>query len=154
MAKRSLDTGLQFTIQKCATQSNLNAFICTHTTGCNKDSICSSQMRKRERERKRVKQGTMSNYLPKLSPHSVDDINCNTVIPNRKRPIAFIFTSLISHTTIYYTREHRFFPHAFLWLLNLLSRYLLRAFEAGSSLNICLSFYQFLFSSGFFESFD
>lgn len=37
-------------------------------------------------------------HLPKLSPHSVDDINCSSnIIPNWKRPTAFIFTICISH---------------------------------------------------------
>lgn len=47
--------------------------------------------------------------LPKLSPHSVDDINCSNIIPNCKRPAAFIFTiSILTRTHLMITHKIRF----------------------------------------------
>lgn len=36
------------------------------------------------------------NNLPKLSPQTMNDINSNRIIPNRKRPVASIFNIFIS----------------------------------------------------------
>lgn len=70
-------------------------------------------------ENRHQKQPTIWNYLPKLSPHSVDDIKCSTKIPNSKRPAAFIVTyvSVFYDYSVYVSFGTRtallFTPHNF-----------------------------------------